>query len=389
MGCLRCNRHGMGGNYHHRGTNDPFAKTKFTMIPFAGNADPEAYLDWELAVEQKFNSHLIPAEHIVRLATSEFTGFALFWWNDLCNYNNANAVPQTWNVLKQRMKSRFVPPYYQHDLCMKLQTLKQGEKGVEKYYQELLIGLACCDIHEDDEDTCARFFGGLNRDIQDILDYKDWNRFNKLYHLALKAEREVQGRRQQHTFRSNPGRSFQQQRSDVDKPKASVVQPLATPSATTYAFKVSNLSPVQSQPQMKAMAPGASSNSSNKIVCHRCKGIGHVMKDCSNRRAYIATVDGIGYVSASDVEDELALAANIIADEANKEEEVAIDSLAASAGYESLLVQRVLTSQLGHKEEKLQRRNLFHIFLIVKDCRVLTIIDSGSCNNLEIDDGME
>jgi hypothetical protein len=73
----------MEGNHNH-GHNDPFAKTKFTMIPFAGNADPDAYLDWELAVEQKFNSHLVPAKHRVRLATSEFTGFAIFWRNDLC-----------------------------------------------------------------------------------------------------------------------------------------------------------------------------------------------------------------------------------------------------------------------------------------------------------------
>ena len=58
---LRCNRQGMGGN-HNCSNNDSFAKTKFTMIPFAGTADPEAYLDWELAVEQKFNSYLVPAE---------------------------------------------------------------------------------------------------------------------------------------------------------------------------------------------------------------------------------------------------------------------------------------------------------------------------------------
>ena len=42
----------MGGN-QNRGNNDPFAKAKFTMIPFAGTADPEAYLDWELGVEKK------------------------------------------------------------------------------------------------------------------------------------------------------------------------------------------------------------------------------------------------------------------------------------------------------------------------------------------------
>jgi hypothetical protein len=170
----------------------PFAKTKFTMIPFTVNADPEAYLDWELAVEQKFNSHLVPAEHRVRLATSEFTGFALFWWNDLCTMPN-NVVPQTWNALKQCMKFHFVAPYYQHDLLLKLQTLNQGDKGVEEYYQELIIGLARSNIHEDDQDTCARFFGGLHRDIQDILDYKQWTRFGQLYHLALKAERDIQG----------------------------------------------------------------------------------------------------------------------------------------------------------------------------------------------------
>jgi hypothetical protein len=32
--------------------------------------------------------------------------------------------------------------------------------------------------------------------------------------------------------------------------------------------------------------------------------------------------------------------------------------------------------------EKLQRHNLFQIFFVVKDCRVRTTIDGGSCNNL-------
>jgi hypothetical protein len=53
------------------------------------------------------------------------------------------------------MKSRFVPPYYKRDLRLKLQTLNQGDKRVEEYYQELIIALARCNIHEDDQDTCA------------------------------------------------------------------------------------------------------------------------------------------------------------------------------------------------------------------------------------------
>ena len=41
----------------------------------------------------------------------------------------------------------------------------------------------------------ARFLGGLNREIQTILDYKEYTNITRLFHLACKAEREVQDRR--------------------------------------------------------------------------------------------------------------------------------------------------------------------------------------------------
>jgi len=52
--------------------------------------------------------------------------------------------------------------------------------------------------------------------------------------------------------------------------------------------------------------------------------MGHVMKDCPSCRAFIVTEYG-GYVSASDVEDDLALAANHVVD--SEIEEEVIDSL--------------------------------------------------------------
>jgi hypothetical protein len=45
------------------------------------------------------------------------------------------------------------------------------------------------------------------------------------------------------------------------------------------------------------------------------------------------------------------------------------------------VVQQVLSAQVDTLE-KLQCHNLFQIFFVVKDCRVCTIIDGGSCNNL-------
>jgi len=58
----------------------PFSKTNFTMLAFVGTTIFEAYF----AIEQKINSHLVHEEHRVRLATSEFISFVLFWWNDIC-----------------------------------------------------------------------------------------------------------------------------------------------------------------------------------------------------------------------------------------------------------------------------------------------------------------
>jgi hypothetical protein len=80
--CRPFNRQGMGGNQNHHNqhyvcNDDPFAKVKFYIPPFNGSYDAEAYLGWEMTVEQKFSSHLISEQHRVRQATSKFKGFAL------------------------------------------------------------------------------------------------------------------------------------------------------------------------------------------------------------------------------------------------------------------------------------------------------------------------
>jgi hypothetical protein len=72
----------MGGNQNHHNqhyvrNDDPFAKVKFSIPPFNGPYDVEAYLDWEMTVEQKFSSHLVSEQHHVRQATSEFKDFSL------------------------------------------------------------------------------------------------------------------------------------------------------------------------------------------------------------------------------------------------------------------------------------------------------------------------
>ena len=48
-----------------------------------------------------------------------------------------------------------------------------------------------CDIIEDEEAAMARFYGGLRCEIQDIVDYKEYNSVPRLFQLASLAEKEL------------------------------------------------------------------------------------------------------------------------------------------------------------------------------------------------------
>src|SRR5438132_6535681 len=186
---LRTNRRGMGG-YRRRevhSNDDAFSKIKFKIPPFDGKYNPDAYITWEIAVDQKFAYHEFSENKRVRAATSEFTDFASVWWIEH-GKKNPNNIPQTWDALKRVMRARFVPSYYARDLLHKLQQLRQGAKNVEEYYQELQMGMLRCDLEENEEAAMARFVGGLNREIQDILAYKEYNNITSLFHLACKLK---------------------------------------------------------------------------------------------------------------------------------------------------------------------------------------------------------
>ena len=53
------------------------------------------------------------------------------------------------------------------------------------------MGMLHCNIEEDEEPTMARFIDGLNREIQDILAYKQYTNITHLFHLACKAKEKV------------------------------------------------------------------------------------------------------------------------------------------------------------------------------------------------------
>jgi hypothetical protein len=151
--------------------------------------------------------------------------------------------------------------------------------------------------------------------------------------------------------------------------------------STTPAPRASETTP----PTPRAAAKSSSSSTTSTgrtsdIKCHCCRGVGHFQRDCLSKKSYIAT-DDEGYVSASDVEDDFAFQTNNAGDLDVDYAEVFGSEHTEEYDTKTYVVQRVLSAQVDTLE-KLQHHNLFQIFFVIKDCRVRTIIDRGSCNNL-------
>jgi hypothetical protein len=80
------------------------AKLKLNILPFEGRYNPDAYLTWELEVEQRFACLRYPEHLWVSAATCEFTDFASIWWSEHCRVNHGN-IPATWLGLKHAMRT--------------------------------------------------------------------------------------------------------------------------------------------------------------------------------------------------------------------------------------------------------------------------------------------
>jgi hypothetical protein len=207
------------------------------------------------------------------------------------------------------------------------------------------------------------------------------------------AEKELQGR-QPARFKS----SFTPRQTSMT-PSTSCAPAIAhfsmTPSTSRAPSTSTTPPPAPHASEMTPPAPHAAAKPSSSttstsrtsdIKCHRCHGVDHFQHDCPSKKSYIATDDG-GYVSASDVEDDFALQTNNAGDLNDDDAEVFGSEHTEEYSTKTYVVQRALSAQVDTLE-KLQCHNLFKIFFVIKDCRVRTIIDRGSCNNLVCADVM-
>jgi hypothetical protein len=138
------------------------------------------------------------------------------------------------------------------------------------------------------------FLGELNREIQYIFTYKDYANVTRLFHLACKAEREVQGRHASARSNVSVGKSTPwQQRTTtsmtgrIPAPTHSLSRPAPPPSSDDKPRASSRNSATKSAQKPAGSAYSvASTGRTRDVLCYRCKGYGHVQHDCPNQRVW-------------------------------------------------------------------------------------------------------
>jgi hypothetical protein len=192
---------------------------------------------------------------------------------------------------------------------------------------------------------------GLNRKIQDILEYKDYANITHLFHFACKAKREVQGRHASAKTNFSIGRinSWHRNNGRTTPPSPSPSRVAPSMSNNSSKPRPATINSATQEPSATKSTPPptestASSSRARDIQCHRYKGFRHVICDCSSKRVLVIK-DDAEYSSASDFDDDTLalLAADHAGNGDHPEEHISTDD---ADHYQSLIVQCMLSTQM-------------------------------------------
>ena len=293
--------HGRGGHMHqarrvplanapenHR-EDDGLGRIKFSIPQFSFDTnDVEEYLRWELKIEKLWRLHNYTEDKKIKLASSEFEGYALQWWDNIVRQRALDGVPEiiTWRTMKQVMRDRFVPPNYVRSLYDKLQNLRQGTMTVDEYFKEMELILQRARVREEPEQTMQRFLSGLQYKIRSVVRHYNYHDMNELLHHAREAESQL--------LEESKFAARNTSRNRFSAPSTS------TPSAQNSAMRGTSSSKAETSVSntKRTPQPAASSHNSTSSTarnrdmnCHTSGGKGHFKRDCPNKKVMLINED--------------------------------------------------------------------------------------------------
>ena len=191
-------------------------------------------MEWEKKIENVFDIHHYSDRKKVKLAVTEFTDYALTWWDQVATNRRRNREPpvEAWDEMKALMRKRFVPAHYYRELHKCLLRLTQGSKSVEDYHQEMELLMIRLGLEKDVEVTMARFLAGMNTEIATEVELHHFMKMEDLVHKAIQVEKQFKTGGRKSEFRDRPVWKPPVAKKD-DKPTTAPTKQESKPSSST------------------------------------------------------------------------------------------------------------------------------------------------------------
>ncbi|KAK1683229.1 hypothetical protein QYE76_044077 [Lolium multiflorum] len=279
---------------------DGLGKPKFSIPKFEGGADVEEHLTWELKIEKLWRLHNYTEDRKIKLASSEFDGYALRWWDRFVSAREEDGEPPiiTWRAMKAAMNDRFVPTNYLRNIFDKLTLLRQGVKTVDEYYMEMEMLMQRGRVKESLEMTMTHFLNGLKYDIKGIVRHYSYTTMNELLHHAREAESQLADEAKVKGRTTGAGR-FTPRAPPSTAPTPST---RSAPYSTPPSKPVSSVSNTKKSESAASTSGSSMSTTRNRDMnCHTCGGKGHFRRDCPNHKVMIVNEDS-EYETGDDVD---------------------------------------------------------------------------------------
>nr|KYP31414.1 hypothetical protein KK1_048289 [Cajanus cajan] len=247
-------------------------ESRVDLPPFHEKEDVDAYLVWEMKVEQIFTFHQVGEERKVPLAIA-FQGQAMYWWIALVRERRLHNDPPIayWNDLRSAMRRRHIPSYYSREIMDKLQRPQQKNMSVEEYRQRMKLYLMRARIREEERLTIARFLSGLNFEIRDRVELLPYRDLDDLVQLCIRVEQQIFRK----SFKNTNSKSYNKEENKREG--SSFKNAKENPSKTQEIDK---------DVEKKKITSHTSSKTS-EIKCFKCLGRGHIASQCPTKNTMI------------------------------------------------------------------------------------------------------
>lgn len=122
-------------------------------------------------LNESLSSRTILRRKRLRLLPPSFKGYAPLWLENLTRESEreGRGKIRTWEKMKRELRRHFIPDTYKQDNYLKFHNLRQGDLTVENYTREFEYLMIKCDTREHEEQTIARYIGGLRLSIADAI----------------------------------------------------------------------------------------------------------------------------------------------------------------------------------------------------------------------------